>query len=756
MARGTEVLAPAGNMEMLQAAVLAGADAVYLGLERFNARRTAGNFTIDALGQAVVFCHARNVRVHVTLNTIVYPGELPAMAQAIYDVAAAGVDAVIVQDLAVARLVRTMAPGLALHASTQMSVHSLAGALRLAELGFSRVILSRELSLLEIAHIAAHCGIETEVFVHGALCMSVSGQCYMSAFLGGRSGNRGGCAGPCRLPFEADAPQNVPGMLAGAHHLSLKDMSHIARLPELVQAGVTSVKIEGRLRTPEYAAAAVNACRQTLDGAAYDAELLQDVFSRSGFTNSYLDGAIDRNMFGVHTEENTSAARAAAPRLRELFRREMPRVRVAFAAHLEAEGAKLTATDTDGNRAIVYSDATELQPAQKDQTENIQKALAKTGGTPFYVTEPAQVDDGAWFLPASEWNEMRRKALDGLLLQREKLVPHACLPVSDAAVQGLLALSESAVPPQNAQVFTPQAAAAPGALGAQAARGGKRLMVQFENMTQMPEAWRNGLGGDTGRAGETGRAEEQGKSSPNGLRAGALSRALPDAIVLPLAQWRQVPEALRPRVWLALPRWLAGAHGEEAAAQLVRESADKQAFAGYFVQNLAHIELCKGLPMFGGFGLNVTNAISAQTYTAMGLCGVTLSPELLASDMAQIAAGETAVLAYGHMPLMLTRACPLHNARGCNGCSGAGTLLDRKGKYFPVHCTAPAAAGVRTVYNPIPLYMGDKLRELPVSVALVQFTVETTEQAAQVLAAVQAQKPFTGEFTRGLYFKGTQ
>ena len=311
-----EILAPAGNADMLCAAVFAGADAVYLGLQNFNARRTAGNFTTEGLRQAVAFCHARDVRVYVTLNTTLYPGELTALAEAVAGIAAAGADAVITQDLAVAALVRRMAPGLALHGSTQMSVQSLDGARRLAALGFTRVILARELTLSEIAGITAGCGIETETFVHGALCMSVSGQCYMSAFLGGRSGNRGGCAGPCRLPFDASG---TPGPAAG-HHLSLKDMSVIGHLPQLSAAGVASVKIEGRLRPPEYVAAAVNACLLARAGEPYDTRLLQDVFSRSGFTDSYLTGARNGSMFGTRTEGDAAAAKAAAPRLRELYR----------------------------------------------------------------------------------------------------------------------------------------------------------------------------------------------------------------------------------------------------------------------------------------------------------------------------------------------------------------------------------------------------------------------------------------------------
>ena len=336
-----EILAPAGNADMLRAAVYAGADAVYLGLLQFNARRTAGNFSAAALRDAVAFCHARNVRVHVALNTLAYPGELPALAGAVADIAAAGADAVIVQDLAAAALVQRMAPGLALHASTQMSVHSAAGVRALAGMGFARVILARELSLAEIARLAREgrqAGVETECFIHGALCMSVSGQCYMSAFFGGRSANRGVCAGPCRLPFAAEGRGGPE-----ACHLSLKDHSHIAAIRRLAEAGVCSVKIEGRLKGPEYVAAAVDACRRALDGRPYDQQLLQDVFSRSGFTDSYLTGRYGPEMFGVRTAANAAAAKAAMPRLRELYRRERPAVPVAMALELSPAGAVLTA-----------------------------------------------------------------------------------------------------------------------------------------------------------------------------------------------------------------------------------------------------------------------------------------------------------------------------------------------------------------------------------------------------------------------------
>ena len=328
-----EILAPAGNREMLGAAVFSGADAVYLGLTGFNARRTAGNFTPDELREAVAFCHARGVKVHVTLNTLVYDRELAGLADAVRAVAAAGADAVIADDLATAQLVKSIAPTLHLHGSTQMSVHTPEGAKELAALGYDRVILARELSLEEIRAVCEASPIEVEVFVHGALCMGVSGQCMMSAFLGGRSGNRGACAGPCRLPFDA-SPNLRPGQPGRACHLSLKDMDYIPHLRELMDAGVASVKIEGRLRTPEYAAAVVTACRAVCAGQPYDEKLVRDIFSRSGFTDGYLTNRNDGKMFGVRTEADAAATRAATPKARELFRRELQRVPV----HYELSG----------------------------------------------------------------------------------------------------------------------------------------------------------------------------------------------------------------------------------------------------------------------------------------------------------------------------------------------------------------------------------------------------------------------------------
>ena len=305
-----EILAPAGSPESLRAAAACGADAVYLGIDVLNARRNAANFTRENLAETVQYCHIRGLKVYLTLNIILLEQELPTLVEVARAACEAGVDAAIVQDLGAAALLRRCCPGLRLNASTQMAVHNPEGARRLEQLGFSRVVLARECSRQEIEQIVRATSLEVEVFVHGALCMCVSGQCYLSSVLGQRSGNRGLCAQPCRLGFETRA---------SSHALSLKDMSLIERIGELEALGVRSVKIEGRMKRPEYVAAAVTACRDALEGRPIDLEGLQSVFSRSGFTDGYYTGVRDLDMFGIRGKEDVTAAAGVLGRLETLY-----------------------------------------------------------------------------------------------------------------------------------------------------------------------------------------------------------------------------------------------------------------------------------------------------------------------------------------------------------------------------------------------------------------------------------------------------
>lgn len=414
-----EILAPAGGPEQLTAALRAGADAVYLGLEQFSARGAATNFNKEQLAQAVADCHERGVKVYVALNTLIKDEECTAVYSALQSVCAVGADAVIVQDLAVAAMVRACAPTLPLHASTQMTVHNLAGVKALESLGFSRVVLARELTLDEIQHISQNTGLEIEVFIHGALCMSASGMCYLSSLLGQRSGNRGLCAQPCRLDFQCNGR---------AHALSLKDLSAISGMESLAAAGVASVKIEGRMKRPEYVAAAVDACRTARDGQVPDMSKLQAVFSRSGFTNGYFKGQRTLDMFGIRRKEDVTAASGVLNELAQLYHKEPPRIPVDLT--LDLPNGTLTAV-CDGYTVTVQSQ-TPAEPARTAPTDEARAyaAMAKMGGTPYYLRHFSFTNTDR-VLPASALNDLRRRALDQIAAHRRTLSPISCAPLPE-------------------------------------------------------------------------------------------------------------------------------------------------------------------------------------------------------------------------------------------------------------------------------------------------------------------------------------
>lgn len=309
-----ELLAPAGSREALVAAVENGANAIYLAGNAFGARAYASNFDREALREAIHFAHLRKVAIHVTVNTIVADEEMGPLRDYLRFLYEAGADAVLVQDLGVARVAHETVPDLPLHASTQMSVSSLEGVRALAELGFTRVVLARELSLKEIRHICAHAPVEIETFMHGALCVCYSGQCLMSSMIGGRSGNRGRCAQPCRLPYTLvdEKGQDVLGDKAGSYLLSPRDLSTIDVIPDLIEAGVSSLKIEGRMKRPEYVATVVRTYREAIDtyyaGKGYavtqeERDDLAQIFNRD-FTTAYLEGRPGKAMMSDRRPNN--------------------------------------------------------------------------------------------------------------------------------------------------------------------------------------------------------------------------------------------------------------------------------------------------------------------------------------------------------------------------------------------------------------------------------------------------------------------
>ncbi len=399
-----EILAPAGSMESLIAGVRSGANAVYLGGKLFNARRNAGNFNDDELYKAVVYCHQRGVKVYLALNILLSDNEFEDAYKLAEKALSFGVDAFIIQDIGVAKMIKEHFEQAKIHASTQMSIMTPRGVKAAEEMGFSRVVLPRELSLEEIRQIRRSSDIELELFVHGALCMSVSGQCYLSSMLGARSGNRGLCAQPCRLPFSPDNKQRFA--------LSLKDMSIIKKIAEL--DGITSLKIEGRMKRPEYVSAAVTALKKAIDGTygEKDEKLLRGVFSRSGFTDGYINGDLGRDMFGTRRKDDVISAANVLKELRHKYDKENPLLplKLHFVCK-ENRPCTLTAEGL-GKTATVSGDIPEKAVNRPMRKQELVQRLSKLGGTQFYPDRvTVELDDGL-ILPVSKINDMRRSAVE--------------------------------------------------------------------------------------------------------------------------------------------------------------------------------------------------------------------------------------------------------------------------------------------------------------------------------------------------------
>ncbi len=412
-----ELLAPAGSMESIYAAVRCGADAVYVGGAKFSARANATNFTDEELAQAVDYCHLHGVKVYRAMNTIVFAEEMKDFLAAAKQSAEIGVDGLIVQDIGAARLLREMLPDMKLNASTQMTIHTPDGARLAKKMGFSRVVAARELSLEQLKGMT-DTGIEIEAFVHGALCMSVSGQCFMSAMIGSRSANRGMCAQACRLPFSAAGGKE-------RYDLSLKDLCGIPQIDKLGEIGISSLKIEGRMKRAEYVAAAVTACRAQLDGREPDLDTLKAVFSRSGFTDGYLTGRLGTEMFGYRRKEDVVSAEGVLPELREKYRKETKAATADFCAYIKSgEPSRLEMT-CEGITVTAEGTVPEIAKNRPADRDYIARQLDKLGDTIYTIGNICtEIDDGL-MLPASAINALRREAVEKMDTARIKAAKSA-------------------------------------------------------------------------------------------------------------------------------------------------------------------------------------------------------------------------------------------------------------------------------------------------------------------------------------------
>lgn len=693
-----ELLAPAGSMEALRAAVCNGADAVYLGADTFNARINARNFSAADLQEAVVYCHVRGVKVHLTLNTLVLDREMPRAAELIRLAASCGVDAFIVQDLGVVSLCRQLAPDVPIHASTQMSIHSLEGVMEAAALGCSRVVLARELPAEEIAHICKKSPVEIEVFVHGALCMCYSGQCYLSSVIGRRSGNRGQCAQPCRLPYGYGRFEST------RYPLSLKDNCLAGELDELRRMGVASIKIEGRMKRPEYVAIVTRAYRTVLNGGKLtpsDLQELETAFSRQGFTDGYFRGQTGSDMFGRRQEgEDTADLFASARATYE--QGEPQRIGVRFYAMIRrGEPAQLAVEDPDGNLCRARGPVPEQAVYRSLTPQDLEQQLKKTGGTPYLCTAVRSSLDPDLMLPASAINAMRRDVIAELTAKRGRAAP-AHLNAYDE-------------PPRYDGIA-----------------GEPQLTIAVRTAGQIT------------------------------------SRMLsmkPTVLYVPLSELAEHPDlpqrvGVETQLAAILPRVIWSGELVPIARQLrtVYEMGVRQVLAGNLGQ--LHIARAAGFAVRGDFGLNIVNSRAMRYLREQGLDSQLLSFELTLPQIRDISKAVPAeLLIYGRLPLMLMENCVMKNRTGICACqTGTVRLVDRVGEEFPIVKDPGTCRNV--LLNGKKLYLLDKkdaLRGMGLWALRLQFTTENPGEIDKVLMDYQGRAVFdAGSYTRGLYSRGVE
>lgn len=676
-----EILAPAGSLEALKAAVRCGANAVYLGGKAFNARRNASNFSDEELAEAVAYCHARSVKVYLTLNTLVADGEIENVYEAVKSACNACVDALILQDLGLAAIVRRVSPTMPIHASTQMSVHSIEGIRVLEKLGFSRAVLPRELSEKEIAAISSKTDMELECFVHGALCMCVSGQCLMSSVLGGRSGNRGLCAQPCRLPFGINGK--------GGNNLSLKDLSLVEELGRLADAGVCSFKIEGRMKRPEYVAAAVTACKNSLNNIN-DNEIndsLHAVFSRSGFTKGYFEGKLGREMFGTRRKEDVEGASGVLSSLQRLYDKENPLLPVDFAlVFKENEPMKLSANSL-GFKAEAVSEKIPEAALNKALTEDeLVQRISKCGGTQFFARNVSVDFTDGLNVSAGAINALRRNALE---LLEKKFSEKKSIPVKPF---------DYIIKPHKAKDFS--------------------LQARFFKEEQIPENL-----GDISRAilpieisGETvERLEKFGVETAVEIPAAVFSNA--DKYIKKLRELKEYGLALA---------WICTLDGAGIAKKA-------------------------GIDFVSGFGMNVYNSVSIEEMQKLGAKDCLVSCEMSASEISRLGGDiPRGAMLYGRIPLMMTRNCPVKNKLSCADCDSKSFLVDRMGVEFPVICKNGVSfvlnSRVLWLGDKINEFRNTDF-------GLLYFTNENKKECENVISAFKNGTQPPDEFTRGLYFR---
>lgn len=658
-----ELLAPAGSFEALKAAIAGGADAVYFGGGDFNARINAKNFTNEELKQAIDMLHSCDRKAYITLNTLVHERELPDYLRFAEFVYLSGADALIVADIGGAEAIRRHLPNLELHASTQMSGHNLAQAELLAKQGFSRMVCARELPKEDLEHLVKNSPIEIEMFTHGALCVCHSGQCLFSSLVGGRSGNRGECAQPCRLPYQSeDGKQGYP--------LSLKDLSLANHITELIECGVHSLKIEGRMKSPEYVFGVVRAFRTLLDenrnATKEELATLARIFSRGGFTDSYYKKTISSDMLGIRSDEEKYLSKTA------LFSSEkideiLPQKQGISAFAKIKLGSPMELTLTCESTSVTAQGEIPNEAINAPLSfENIKKNLSKFGATSFELVDfDAELDNNI-IVPISSLNALRREAT--------KLLEDA---LSSTSIQRV--------------GFNKYIADAP--------KSSKKVLktARFYKADQISDSAKNHF----------------------------------DLIYLPLQNYNGECEGI------ILPPVIFDNELSkvEALIQKAKNNGAKYALVG----NIGALELAKKYDFIihGDFRFNVYNNESVSKLEKLGVENIILSPELTLPQIRDIK-GDTSVIVYGRVPLMLLEKCVASEVSSCEGCkSGYTQITDRKGITFPI---LREFEHRNIIYNSNPTYMADRESDLARAGVTNQhfvFSIESSNEVDRVISCYE-------------------
>lgn len=688
-----ELLAPAGNFDCLVAAVQNGADAVYLAGKSFGARSFADNFDISELEKAVDYCHVRGVKVYVTVNTLVLDDELEQLVLYMSELSQMGVDAIIVQDLGVLELAGKYVPELPIHVSTQMTIHNHKGIEFLKKYNVKRVVLSRELSLEDIKNISENVDIELEVFGHGALCMCYSGQCLLSSIIGGRSGNRGKCAQPCRLPYSANEKKDKSFIM------SLKDLISLEHINYMSEIGIASLKIEGRMKGPAYVAAVVRVYRKYIDNpqkvSLEDFELLNSVFNRGGLTDGYLTNKTGKEMFALDKPDNPYLKGGASleKELRQSLNGENKKI--------EIEG-KITIKDGEptvftvwNSRVMISFACTEVpEKAVKNaiDSDSVIIQLNKTGSTPFkFKNIKAEIGDGL-FISAGKLNKIRRGALE--LFEKELIRSYKrqrCSIAFDLNIEDKK-ISHSFV----CEVTD---------------------IKQYKAVMNKPF----------------------------------------DKLYVPIGiikANKRITDGFKAKTVIVLPAILREKEFNiyvDFAKALLNEG-----YHGILIHNISLIDVFSGYNIYGGFRMNVFNSVTDMFLSEHGFACCELSPELTLNQIRNMKKSVPAqVMVYGRLPLTVSENCLIRNGSACP-CKNNNYITDRMGMKFPVIkdgdiCRSVILNCKKTFMG----FDMEKIINAGISSSRIYFSDETPDECVKICDTFLKGGDYRPEdFTNGHFFKG--